>query len=137
MRCEGDRPARGVLDRVRLEPLELIEETQVASVLVDASVIDRNGRSIATLKTADFTLFEDGTQQTLDLVQLQRVPTQFTLLVDGSQSMSRRIDLVHATARRITSRLRLGDMVTVAPFRREGETMTGPTTDEASTGEDT
>ena len=46
------------------------------------------------------------------------MPTQFTLLVDGSQSMSRRIDLVRATARRMTSRLRHGDMVTVAPFRR-------------------
>jgi hypothetical protein len=99
---------------------------------VDASVIDRNGRSIATLKPADFTLFEDGAQQTLDLVQLQRMPTQFTLLIDGSQSMSRRIDLVHATARRITKRLRLGDMVTVAPFRREVEAMTGPTDDEAT-----
>jgi VWFA-related protein len=132
IRVEVDDAGSVMLDRVRLEPLELIEETQVASVLVDASVIDRNGRSIATLKPADFTLFEDGTQQTLDLVQLQRMPTQFTLLVDGSQSMSRRIDLVHATARRITSRLRLGDMVTVAPFRREVETMTGPTNDEAT-----
>jgi Ca-activated chloride channel homolog len=125
--------ADGVMgDRVKLEPLELNEETQVASVLVDASVIDRNGRSIATLQPADFSLFEDGTRQTLDLVQLQRMPTLFTLLVDGSQSMSRRIDLVHATARRLTSRLRPGDMVTVAPFRRGVEVMTGPTDDEAT-----
>ncbi len=93
---------------------------------------DRTGRSIASLKPGDFTLFEDDAKQTLDLVQLQRMPTQFTLLIDGSQSMSRRIDLVHATARRITSRLRPGDMVTVAPFRREIDTMTGPTDDEAT-----
>jgi VWFA-related protein len=132
IRVEVDGPAGVILDRVRLEPLELNEETQVASVLVDASVTDRNGRSIATLQPADFTLFEDGTRQTLDLVQLQRMPTLFTLLVDGSQSMSRRIDLVHATARRITSRLRPGDMVTVAPFRRGVEVMTGPTDDEAT-----
>ena len=132
IRVEVDDAGSVILDKVRLEPLELNEETQVASVLVDASVIDHNGRSIATLKPADFTLFEDGAQQTLDLVQLQRMPTQFTLLIDGSQSMSRRIDLVHATARRITSRMRLGDMVTVAPFRREVEAMTGPTDDEAT-----
>jgi len=132
IRVEVDDAGGVLLDRVRLEPLELNEETQVASVLVDVSVADRNGRSIATLQPGDFALFEDGAKQTLDLVQLQRMPTYFTLLVDGSQSMSRRIDLVHATARRITSRLRLGDMVTVAPFRREVEAMTGPTDDEAT-----
>ena len=121
-----------VVDRVTLQPLELVEETQVASVLVDAGVSDRTGRSIATLKSGDFTLFEDDVQQKLDLVQLQRLPTQFTLLIDGSQSMSRRIDLVRATARRITSRLRPGDMVTVAPFRRTIDTLTGPTDDAAT-----
>ncbi len=121
-----------VVDRVKLEPLELVEETQVASVLVDAAVSDRQGRAIATLKPADFTLFEDEVAQTLDLVQLQNIGTQFTLLVDGSQSMSRRIDLVRATARRLTASLRPGDMVTVAPFRRRVEALTGPTNDAAT-----
>ena len=46
--------------------------------------------------------------------------------------MSRRIDLVRATARRLTSRLRQGDMVTVAPFRRSIDAMTGPTNDAAT-----
>ena len=46
--------------------------------------------------------------------------------------MSRRIDLVRATARRLTSRLRQGDMVTVAPFRQEIDAMTGPTNDAAT-----
>jgi Ca-activated chloride channel family protein len=131
IRAEIDDDAGGVIaDRVSLTPLEVIEETQVASVLVDAAVYDRNGKNVASLAASDFTLFEDDVKQALDLAQLQQLPTSFTLLVDGSQSMSRRIDLVHATARRITSRLRSGDMVTVAPFRREIEVMTGPTTDE-------
>jgi Ca-activated chloride channel family protein len=127
-----DEDGTVVKDSVTLQPLELIEETQVASVLVDAAVSDKTGRSIASLKPADFTLFEDDTKQTLDLVQLQTIPTQFTLLVDGSQSMSRRIDLVRATARRLTARLREGDMVTVAPFRRSIDAMTGPTNDAAT-----
>ena len=121
-----------VADKVTLQPLELIEETQVASVLVDAAVSDKAGKSIASLKPADFTLFEDDVKQTLDLVQLQRVPTHFTLLVDGSQSMSRRIDLVRATARRLTARLNEGDMVTVSPFRRTIDARTGPTNDAAT-----
>ena len=127
-----DEDGTVVKDSVTLQPLELIEETQVASVLVEAAVSDRAGKSIASLKAGDFTLFEDDNKQTLDLVQLQAVPTQFTLLVDGSQSMSRRIDLVRATAKRLTSKLRQGDMVTVAPFRRAIDAMTGPTNDAAT-----
>jgi VWFA-related protein len=130
IRAEVSDGAGGVIvDRVKLKPLELIEETQVASVLVDASVADRSGRSIASLGPGDFSLFEDDRPQTLDLVQLQTLPSMFTLLIDGSQSMSRRIDLVRATARRVTARLRPGDMVTVAPFRKEIGTLTGPTRD--------
>ena len=133
IRVEIDDDAGKVIaDRVSLQPLEIVEETQVASVLVEASVSDRAGKSIASLQQADFTLFEDEVKQSLDLAQLQRLPTQFTLLIDGSQSMSRRIDLVRATARRLTSRLHAGDLVTVAPFRRQIDAMTGPTDDEAT-----
>jgi VWFA-related protein len=119
-----------VRDVVSLGPLDVSEESHVASVLVDASVTDRTGRSISTLTSDDFTLLEDDVMQTLDLVQLQRLPTQFTLLVDSSQSMARRIDMVRATARRLSTRLREGDMVVVAPFRKAVDAITGPTTDE-------
>lgn len=125
-----DGPDSVAVDRVMLDPLEVVEETRVSAVLVEALVTDKSGRVVATLQPQDFTLSEDGVPQTLDLVQLQRLPTQFTLLIDGSQSMSRRIDLVHAAARRITSSLRDGDLVTVAPFRRGIEAMIGPTNDE-------
>ena len=122
-------------DSVRLAPLEVIEEAQVASVLVDASVMDEHGKAVATLRPEDFTLTEDGVVQPLDLVQLQRMPTQFTLLVDASQSMARRVDLVRATARRLVARLRENDTVLVAPFRRSVENVTGPTRDPATIAE--
>jgi VWFA-related protein len=125
--------AGGVIaDRVVLEPLDVIEESSVASVLVEALVTDHAGRILSTLEAGDFTLFEDNVRQALDLVQLQRVPTQFTMLVDSSQSMSRRIDLVRKTVRRLSARLRKGDTVVVAPFRRTVENITGPTDDAAT-----
>ncbi len=95
-----------VRDAVSLAPLDVSEQSHVASVLVEATVTDRTGRAVATLAANDFTLLEDGLAQTLDLVQLQALPTQFTVLVDSSQSMARRIDMVRATARRLTTRLR-------------------------------
>jgi VWFA-related protein len=124
-----------VEDRVSLTSLEVIEEAFVASVLVEATVTDPQGRHVADLGPERFALFEDDRPQTPDLVQRQMLPTTFTLLVDGSQSMSRRIDMVRATARRLASRLRSGDMVVVAPFRRGLEAVTGPTNDHGTIAE--
>jgi Ca-activated chloride channel homolog len=136
IRAEVDDGAGGTVeDRVALSSLEVIEEAAVSSVLVEATVTDEAGRYVSNLDATHFSLFEDGEPQTLDLVQLQTLPTTFTLLVDGSQSMSRRIDLVRETARRLTSRLRNGDMVVVAPFRRGLEAVTGPTNDDATIAE--
>jgi VWFA-related protein len=121
-----------VRDAVSLAPLDVSEQSHVASVLVEASVTDRSGRAVASLAANDFTLLEDGLVQALDLVQLQRLPTQFTVLVDSSQSMARRIDMVRTTARRLTTGLREGDTIVVAPFRRSVEVITGPTDDPAT-----
>ncbi|MEZ5287863.1 MAG: hypothetical protein R2712_24290 [Vicinamibacterales bacterium] len=110
IRAEVDDGHGGVVtDRVSLDALEVIEEASVASVLVEATVLDEQGRYVQNLTADHFSLFEDEEPQKLDLVQLQRLPTTFTLLVDGSQSMSRRIDLVRATAQRPASGLREGD----------------------------
>ena len=131
IRAEVDDGKGGVVeDRVSLKSLEVIEEASVASVLVEATVTDGSGRYVSSLTPQQFALYEDDQPQTLDMVQMQSLPTTFTLLVDGSQSMSRRIDLVRATARRLASKLRKGDMVVVAPFRTGVETVTGPTDDE-------
>ena len=74
--AEVDDGRGGVVrDRVSLAPLEVIEESSVASVLVEAIVTDPAGHAISTLAAEDFSLFEDGVPQTLDLAQLQRLPT--------------------------------------------------------------
>jgi VWFA-related protein len=131
IRAEVDDGKGGVVeDRVSLGSLEVIEEASVASVLVEATVTDATGRYVSNLTPGQFSIYEDDQKQALDLVQLQTLPTTFTLLVDGSQSMSRRIDLVRATARRLSSKLRKGDMIVVAPFRLGVEAVTGPTDDE-------
>ncbi len=118
-----------ISDRVALPALEVIEETSVSSVLIEATVLDEDGKYVSTLGVADFRLTEDGVPHPLDLVQLQSIPTTFTLLIDSSQSLYRRIDMVKAAARRLASRLRKGDKVIVAPFRTTVESTTGPTDD--------
>jgi VWFA-related protein len=124
-------PAPGVVvsDRVTLPPLEILEETSVSSVLVEATVQDKEGRYISWLEKGDFSIAEDGVTQGIDLVQLQDIPTTFTLLIDSSQSLNRRMEMVKAAARRLATELRKGDRVIVAPFRTTVESTTGPTDD--------
>ena len=126
---EGEEAAPCVRDTVRLPPLEINEVSQVSSVLVEASVQDAAGRSVPGLTIADFALREDDLEQVLDLVRSDTIPSTYTLLVDCSQSMARRMDFVQQAAVRLLKHLRPDDQVIVAPFTKTFGTITGPTTD--------
>jgi Ca-activated chloride channel homolog len=119
-------------DVVRLKPLEVFDETQVTSVLVDATVQDKAGRFVRDLTRQDFKVFEDGVPQTLDLAARDEVPATFALLVDSSQSMANRIDVVRQTASRVTGFMRPNDRMLVVPFSKTLEPITGPTDDRAT-----
>ncbi len=89
--------ARDVVD---LKPLEVFEKSGVSSVLLEASVQDRAGHYLPGLTRDDFSLAEDGQLQVLDLVTSDTVDSTYTLLIDCSQSMSRRMDFVQEAASR-------------------------------------
>ena len=54
-----------------------------------------------TLDAEGFALTENGEPQTLDMVRADVLPATYLLLIDSSQSMSRRIDFVKEAARRL------------------------------------
>ena len=124
-----DQAGECARDVVKLEPLVLLEEAEVSSVLVEASVFNGDGKSIANLETTHFTLLEDDVPQTLDLVRSDVVDSTYTLLIDGSQSMARRLDFVQRAAERLLAHLRPRDRVIVAPFAKTFGSVTGPTDD--------
>jgi len=124
-----DEAGACVRDIVRLDPLAIEEEARVASVLLEASVRDKAGRYVGGLTGTDFALFEDDVPQTLDLVRSDLVDSTYTLVIDCSQSMSRRIDFVQKAADRLLRHLRKDDRVIVAPFTKTLGVITGPTTD--------
>jgi Ca-activated chloride channel homolog len=119
-------------DTVNLKPLEIAEATDVARVLIDASVQDKKGRYIDNLDAHHFRVLEDGVPQTVDLAQKEELPATFALLVDSSQSMSRRIDLVRGTASHLAGYLRPKDRMIVVPFSKTLGPITGPTDDRAT-----
>ena len=81
-----------------LEPLELTDVAEITSVLVDTTVVDKDGRFTQGLTKSDFELLEDDQPQALDVMTPQRDPALFALLVDSSQSMAMRIDVAQRGA---------------------------------------
>jgi VWFA-related protein len=116
-------------DVVVLEPFEIVDESEVASVLLEAGVYDRKGRFVGGLTSADFSVEEDGVGQSIDLLSQERVAATFALLIDSSQSMARHFDFVKSAAGRLTGFLRPNDRVVVAPFSKTLGAVTGPTSD--------
>ncbi len=118
-----------------LEPFDIVEESQVTSVLVDAAVQDKNGRFLKSLPASAFTLLEDGVPQVLDLARQETVGATFALLVDSSASMSRRLDFVQRTAGLLYDYMTPLDRMIVAPFAKSLLSVTGPTDDRQTVAE--
>lgn len=130
-----DALGREVRDRVVLEPFEIVDESQITSVLVEASVQDKNGRFVKTLPASGFTLFENGVPQVLDLARHEAVGATFALLIDSSGSMSRRLDFVQRTAALLAEYMTPLDRTIVAPFSKKVLSTTGPTDDKRTVAE--
>jgi VWFA-related protein len=116
-------------DKIVLKPMEITEVTDVARVLVEASVQDKTGRFISSLDGGRFRVFEDGVPQTIDIASRDELAATFALLIDSSQSMSRRIDFVREAATRLAGYLRPKDQMLVVPFSKTLGAITGPTDD--------
>ncbi|HZO44093.1 MAG TPA: VWA domain-containing protein [Methylomirabilota bacterium] len=117
-------------DKVRLEPLEILDVSEVSSVLLEVAVHDAEGRFISGLTDRDFTVKENGVPQTIDMTRQETMPATYTLLVDSSQSMSRRIADVRLAATKLVQTMRAEDSVVVAPFTTVLGALTGPTKDQ-------
>jgi Ca-activated chloride channel family protein len=116
-------------DTVTLKPFEFVERAEISSVYVETSVQDKGGKFVTGLTPDAFSLTEDDVPQTLDVVRAEQLPATYTLLIDTSQSMSRRIDFVRDAAAQLAGFLRKDDRIIVAPFSRSLGTITGPTDD--------
>jgi Ca-activated chloride channel homolog len=125
----SDALGHEVRDSVVLEPFDIVEESEVTSVLVDAAVQDKNGRFLKSLPASAFTLLEDGVPQVLDLARQEAVGATYALLVDSSGSMSRRLDFVQRTAGHLYDYMTPLDRTIVAPFAKSVLSVTGPTDD--------
>lgn len=119
-------------DTVLLPPYEVVEKAQVTGVLLETSVYDKSGRYVSDLPGAAFAVSEDEVEQTIDLIARENVESDLVLLVDNSQSMSRRFEYVRRATERLTASLRPKDRAFVVPFNAHLGSVTGPTNDVAT-----
>jgi Ca-activated chloride channel family protein len=124
-----DNRHREATARVVLDPFEITEVSEVSSVLLEATVEDARGQRVTTLDADAFSLSENGEPQSLDMARADVLPATYLLLIDSSQSMSRRLDFVKEAARRLLAYLRPEDRALVVPFSRQLGPITGPTAD--------
>jgi VWFA-related protein len=119
-------------DRLELPSFEVTDKTEVTSILLETSVYDRDGDFVSNFDQTKFAVEENGVEQTIELVTRESVPTDTVLLVDNSQSMSRRMEFVRSAAEHLALGMGKRDRAIVAPFNAHIGSITGPTADSAT-----
>jgi Ca-activated chloride channel family protein len=85
-------------------------------VVLNATVIDKNGKFVPGLKPNEFHLFEDGTEQKVVTFTAEKTPFAAAILLDTSGSMESRLTLGRSAALRFLDGLRESDVAAVYNF---------------------
>jgi VWFA-related protein len=67
-------------------------------VVLNAAVLDADGKAVSGLKKDQFRVFEDGVEQPVTLFQAEETPFAAVILLDTSGSMESRISLARSAA---------------------------------------
>ena len=92
-------------------------------VVLNATVVDKNGKFVSGLKRSDFKVFEDGTEQPLAGFTAEETPFAAAILLDTSGSMETRLTLGRSAAIRFLDGLRDEDVAAVYNFDIKVEQM--------------
>lgn len=97
----------------------------------NASVTDRNGRAIAGMHAADFTVFENGVERQVTNVTPVNEPFNLILLLDVSGSVEERMDFIRKAARDFLRTASRQDRISIISFRDDIQVISDFTTDRA------
>lgn len=85
-------------------------------VVLNVTVLDKNGKFVPGLKRADFQILEDGVEQKLSAFSAEETPFAAAILLDTSGSMETRLTLGRSAAIRFLDGLREEDVAAVYSF---------------------
>lgn len=91
-------------------------QAEARQVLVPVVVTDDGGRPVKDLGYSDFRLFEDGLEQTIDLLMDEETALTLALVVDVSGSMRSKMPSTLSAIDKLVDALRIGDRVLVIGF---------------------
>ncbi len=85
-------------------------------VILNATVLDKNGKFVAGIKPGEFRIFEDGAEQKLVSFTTEQTPFAAAVLLDTSGSMESRLTLGRSAAIRFLDGLRESDVAAIYNF---------------------
>lgn len=85
-------------------------------VLLNATVLDNNGKFVPGLKRKDFQVFEDGQEQKVSSFGAEETPFAAAILLDTSGSMNSRLTFARSAAIRFLDGLRDEDVAAIYSF---------------------
>ncbi len=104
-------------------------KVDVQLVMVDATVRDRSGRPMETLRREDFRVFENGLEQTVQSFSRDEYPLAVALVVDRSGSVAPYMNELRQAAYRALHQLKRGDQVCLFTFAGDVQRLEDLTTD--------
>src|SRR6266550_2540645 len=110
-------------------PGELVTAVTPQLMRINASVTDRNGRAIAGMRDADFSVYEDGSERKIVNVAPTTEPFNLVLLLDVSGSVEERIDFIRKAARDFLNTASPQDRISIISFHDDIKVISDFTTD--------
>jgi Ca-activated chloride channel homolog len=120
-------PANRALDGAQSAPSVLHSRVDLVSLSV--SVTDRGNHYVADLEQQDFTVFEEGTPQSVTYFRKTEAPLVLTLLLDSSSSMQLKLATAQRAAIGFVEQLGPADEASVLQFGTRVTTLQGLTGD--------
>lgn len=90
-------------------------------VVLNVTVLDKNGKFVTGLKSGDFLISEDGVEQNIAAFSAEETPFAAAILLDTSGSMESRLTLGRSAAIRFLDGLRDQDVASVYSFHTKVE----------------
>ncbi len=90
-------------------------------VLVNATILDKTGKTVGGLTEKQFKVFEDGVEQKIESFAAEETPFAAVILIDTSGSMEERVSLARSAAIKFLDGLRLDDNAAIYNFHSKVE----------------
>jgi len=90
-------------------------------VLVNATILDKSGKTVGGLTEKQFKVFEDGVEQKIESFAAEETPFAAVILMDTSGSMESRVSLARSAAIKFLEGLRIDDNAAIYNFHSKVE----------------